>query len=69
MLLVVNRIAIVGPVASGKTTLAARLGALFNLPVLDLDDYYWRQLPLPSKEEWEAQHLALVSGERWIISG
>jgi GTPase SAR1 family protein len=65
----VNRIAIVGPVASGKTTLAARLGSNLNLPVIDLDDYYWRQSPLPSEEDWMAQHLELVRGDRWIISG
>jgi adenylate kinase family enzyme len=44
-------VAIVGPVASGKTTLASQLGSRLNLPVFDLDDYYWRQSPLPTDEE------------------
>jgi adenylate kinase family enzyme len=65
----VNRIAIVGPVASGKTTLAARLGSSLDLPVFDLDDYYWRHVPPPTDEEWVATHRELVGGERWIISG
>jgi hypothetical protein len=65
----VDRIAIVGPVASGKTTLATRLGFALSLPVLDLDDYYWRQSPLPTDKEWVAKHYELISGHRWIISG
>jgi adenylate kinase family enzyme len=59
----------VGPVASGKTTLATRLGSTLNLQVLDLDDYYWSQSPLPTDEEWVARHSELISGDRWIISG
>jgi adenylate kinase family enzyme len=59
----------VGPVASGKTTLAARLGSILGLPVIDLDDYYWRQTPLPTDEQWAARHAELIKGDRWIISG
>jgi predicted kinase len=65
----VDRIAIVGPVASGKTTLAAQLGSTLGLPVIDLDDYYWRQSPLPTDEQWAAKHAELISADRWIISG
>lgn len=64
-----NRIAIVGPVASGKSTLAACLGSSLGVPAFDLDDYYWRQSPLPSDDKWAAMHSELISGERWIISG
>lgn len=32
--------AIDGPCAGGKTTLAARLGALYDAPVLHMDDYF-----------------------------
>ena len=66
--LAVNGIAIVGPVASGKTTLAARLGSSLGLPVFDVDDYYWRSSPLPSNEEWVAKHSELISRDGWIIS-
>jgi adenylate kinase family enzyme len=65
----VDRIAVVGPVASGKTTLAARLGSILGLPVIDLDDHYWRQSPSATDEEWVAKHSELISGERWTISG
>lgn len=65
----VKRIAVVGPVASGKTTLAIRLGSLLDLPIFDLDEFYWRQSPLPTDEEWVKKHSELISGDRWIISG
>jgi hypothetical protein len=65
----VMRLAIVGPVASGKTTLARSLGPLLDLPVHDLDDYYWRQDTLPTDAEWVAMHRALIAGDRWIIAG
>jgi uridine kinase len=65
----VNRIAIVGPVASGKTTLARRLGPKLGLPVIDLDESYWRSTPLPTEAEWADRHRELIAGDRWIISG
>lgn len=65
----VNRVAVVGPVASGKTTVATRLRSELGLPVLDLDDYYWPHTPLPTDEEWTAKHRELIERERWIISG
>jgi adenylate kinase family enzyme len=65
----VDRIAVVGPVASGKTTLANRLGSHLGLPVFDLDDFYWTQNPLPSEQEWAATHRVLIGRDRWIISG
>jgi uridine kinase len=49
----VNRVAIAGPVASGKTTLAARLGSSLGLPVFDLDDYCrLRGNPAPLLTSW-----------------
>lgn len=65
----VKRIAIVGPVASGKTTLARRLGPLLGLPVHDLDDSYWRAEQIPTPAEWAAVHRQLIGGDQWIIAG
>jgi uridine kinase len=64
-----DRIAIVGPVASGKTTLARHLGSTLRLPVFDLDDFYWRAEPVPTDDEWAEQHRELIGGDRWIIAG
>jgi hypothetical protein len=66
---VVTRLAIIGPVASGKTTLARRLGQLLDLPVHDLDDYYWHREVRPTEAEWAATHRELLAGDRWIIAG
>jgi len=65
----VNRVAVVGPVASGKSVVAARLSSDLGLPVIDLDDCYWRQTPVPTEDEWEARHRELIEHECWIISG
>jgi uridine kinase len=64
-----ERIAIVGPVASGKTSLARRLGSTLGLPLVDLDDYYWRLRPVPTENEWTEIHRRLIGGDRWIIAG
>ena len=37
-----KRVIIVGPGASGKSTLAARLGEITGLPVIELDKLFWR---------------------------
>jgi hypothetical protein len=65
----VIRIAIVGPVASGKTTLATQIGGKLDLPVLDLDAHYYGRDPLPTAEEWAAKHDELIGSERWVIAG
>jgi nicotinamide riboside kinase len=65
----VERVAVVGPVAAGKTTLASQLGKILNLPVFDLDDFYYRRDPLPTPEEWSIAHEELVGADRWIIAG
>lgn len=64
-----RRIAVVGPVASGKTTLARLLGARLGLPVVELDDVYWRGGRTFSDAEWRAAHRHLLAPERWIIAG
>lgn len=64
-----RRIAVIGPVASGKTTLARYLGARMGLPVVDLDDVYFGTNRRFSDEEWPAVHRRLLEPERWIIAG
>jgi len=38
----VKRVIIVRPGAAGKSTLAARLGEMTGLPVIELDKHFWR---------------------------
>ncbi len=47
-----QRIVIIGPVASGKTTLARSISSTLGLPLVDLDDLYWCRTQLPSEAEW-----------------
>ena len=37
-----QKIYIIGPAGSGKTTLAKKLGKKYNLPILNLDDIFWK---------------------------
>ncbi|WP_348787654.1 hypothetical protein [Leifsonia sp. NPDC080035] len=67
-----ERICILGPSNSGKSTLAAAIGARRSLPVVHLDQYrfqpgtQWVERP---DGEFEALHDAAVAGERWVIDG
>lgn len=65
-----NRIAVFGNAAGGKTTLSVRLGRALGIPVYPLDRILWgpRWVPLPAEvAEWE--HAELIGRERWIIDG
>lgn len=65
-----KRVVILGRGASGKSTLAKRLGELTGLPVIELDKVFWRSdLVATPRNEWiEAQKL-LVAKENWIMDG
>src|SRR5882672_6014146 len=59
-----QRVVILGRGASGKSTLARHLGAITNLPVMELDKLFWQPGLLPTpRESWSAVQ------ERWIMDG
>jgi adenylate kinase family enzyme len=64
-----RRIAVIGPVASGKSTLARLLGSRMALPVVDLDEVYFGAHRRCSDDEWRTIHRRLLEPERWIIAG
>ena len=65
-----KRVVIVGRGASGKSTLAKRLGEITGLPVVELDKIFWRRgLVATPREEWVAAQELLVANEEWIIEG
>ena len=65
-----KRAVILGPGASGKSTLARRLGEITGLPVIELDKLFWREgLVATPKKEWVEIQQKLVAQDRWILDG
>ena len=65
-----NRVVVLGRGGAGKSTVAARLGVLTGLPVIELDKHFWSRdlTPLPM-DQWKALQRNLISAERWILDG
>jgi hypothetical protein len=63
-------VVVLGRGGAGKSTLARRLGAMLELPVVELDKHFWTPdlRPLP-KDEWAAVQAGLVAGDGWIMDG
>jgi len=67
---IMKRVLILGPGASGKSTLAARLGELTDLPVIELDKVFWQPGLLPTpRDQWVELQQKLVDEDQWIIDG
>jgi adenylate kinase family enzyme len=65
-----QRVLVIGSPGSGKSTLATELAARTGLPLIHLDQQYWRAGWVePAKEEWWQRVAELTSGELWIIDG
>ena len=65
-----KRVVILGRGASGKSTLARRLGDITGLPVIEVDKIFWQPgLIATPREEWVVMQEKLVTGERWIMDG
>jgi adenylate kinase family enzyme len=66
----VQRVAIVGPGGAGKTTFARQLADRTQLPVIHLDEHYWRPgwEPTP-RDEWRTKQERLLAADKWIVDG
>src|SRR2546428_14152079 len=65
-----KRVVILGRGASGKSTLARRLGEIAGLPVIEVDKIFWQPgLIATPREQWVAMQEKLVAGDRWIMDG
>jgi adenylate kinase family enzyme len=65
-----KRVVILGRGASGKSTLARRLGEITRLPVMELDKVFWRPgLVATPRDEWVAAQDLLVAKDGWINDG
>src|SRR5260370_361698 len=65
-----KRVVILGRGASGKSTLARRLGEIMGLPVIGLDKIFWQPgLRAEPSGQWVAMQEKLVAGDQWIMDG
>ncbi len=65
-----QRVLVIGHPGSGKSTLAKKLARILDLPLIHLDQQFWRPgwQATPS-DEWRERVRDMVSGERWVIDG
>jgi nicotinamide riboside kinase len=65
-----KRVVILGRGASGKSTLARRLGEITGLPVIELDKVFWQPgLLATPRDQWVAQQEKLTAEDGWIMDG
>ncbi|HUD51995.1 topology modulation protein [Parvibaculum sp.] len=65
-----RRILVIGGSGGGKSTLARALGVKLDLPVIHLDQHWWKPGWVASdREDFRRRVAALVTGDRWIIDG
>lgn len=69
-----RKIHILGAAGSGVTTLGRALSEALNVQLLDTDDFYWRQTPVPFSEKTTVPERLFTmreacAGKDWIISG
>lgn len=65
-----KRVLVIGSPGSGKSTLATQLAQRTGLPIIHLDQEYWRAGWIEtSKKEWLSRVANLIARERWIIDG
>lgn len=65
-----QRVVILGRGASGKSTLAARLGEITGLPVIELDKIFWQPaLAATPRDQWVQIQQKLAAQENLIMDG
>jgi adenylate kinase family enzyme len=65
-----KRVVIIGPGASGKSTLARILGEITGLPVIELDQVFWQPgLVETPRDQWLELQRRLVGESEWIMEG
>jgi len=65
-----KRVAVIGNVGAGKTTVARAIGRALGLPVQSVDRMLWDDdwQPVPA-EAFETAHAELMLRERWVVEG
>lgn len=65
-----QRVAVVGSGGAGKTTLARDLARRLDVPLISLDEYYWRPgWQRPDRQQWRTEQQRLLDGPCWVADG
>jgi adenylate kinase family enzyme len=65
-----KRIMIIGCSGSGKSTFSRKLNKLTQIPLVHLDQKYWKSNWVePSKEAWRKTISEVVKEDQWIMDG
>lgn len=65
-----KRVIIIGPGASGKSTLARQLGEITGLRVIELDKLFWQPgLVETPRDQWVELQQKLLAENQWIMDG
>lgn len=65
-----KRILVIGCPGAGKSYFSKKLGEILNLPVIHMDNLYWRENKTPiTREELIAKLEPYLKQEQWIIDG
>jgi adenylate kinase family enzyme len=65
-----RKILVLGCSGAGKSTLARQISGITGLPIIHLDQHYWRPgWQEPDRATWERQVAALVHRPQWVMDG
>lgn len=65
-----KRILVIGSAGAGKSVFAKRLAEKLGLPLIHLDQEYWKPgWVKPERLEWEAKVRELIARESWVMDG
>ena len=65
-----DRIIVLGSSGSGKSTLSVRLQEMTGLPLIHLDNVWWKaDRTHITREEFDRKLQEILSGDKWIIDG
>ncbi len=67
-----NRIAIIGPSSSGKSTLAYKIGKQFSIPAFHLDQLAYipnTNWEMKAFKDFQTEHQKIIGYEKWVIDG
>lgn len=65
-----KRILILGCCGAGKSTLARKITTHLNIPIIHLDQEYWKpNWEETNKEDWNKKVENLITRESWIMDG